>query len=127
MALIVQKYGGTSVGTPERIGQVADKVAGWRKKGNDIVVVVSAMSGETDRLLSLADAVAGIPPPRELDVLRLLARGLSNADIAQRLYLSEGTVRNYVSAVLSKLDVADRTQAAVLALRHGLVAGDDES
>ena len=63
--------------------------------------------------------------PRELDVLRLLARGLSNADIAQRLYLSEGTVRNYVSAILSKLDVSDRTQAAVLALRHGLVDVSD--
>lgn len=58
---------------------------------------------------------------RELDVLRLLARGLSNADIAKRLFLSEGTVRNYVSAVLAKLDVTDRTQAAVLALRYGLV------
>jgi DNA-binding NarL/FixJ family response regulator len=57
---------------------------------------------------------------RELEVLRLLARGLSNADIAQRLYLSEGTVRNYVSGVLSKLDVTDRTQAAILALRFGL-------
>jgi DNA-binding NarL/FixJ family response regulator len=58
---------------------------------------------------------------RELEVLRLLARGLSNADIARRLYLSEGTVRNYVSGILSKLDVADRTQAAVLALRAGLL------
>jgi NarL family two-component system response regulator LiaR len=63
---------------------------------------------------------------RELDVLRLLARGLCNADIAARLYLSEGTVRNYVSAILAKLDVADRTQAAVLALRHGLVDLGDE-
>ena len=58
---------------------------------------------------------------REMDVLRLLARGLSNAEIASQLYLSPGTVRNYVSAILSKLNVADRTQAAVLALRHGLV------
>ncbi len=58
---------------------------------------------------------------RELDVLKLLARGLSNAEIANRLYLSPGTVRNYVSAILAKLDVADRTQAAVLALRYGLV------
>jgi len=62
--------------------------------------------------------------PRELEVLRLLARGLNNADIAGQLYLSEGTVRNYVSAILSKLDVADRTQAAVLALRHGLVTDE---
>jgi NarL family two-component system response regulator LiaR len=57
---------------------------------------------------------------REREVLGLLARGLTNAEIAERLYLSEGTVRNYVSAILAKLDVADRTQAAVLALRHGL-------
>jgi DNA-binding NarL/FixJ family response regulator len=58
---------------------------------------------------------------RELEVLKLLARGLTNADIARQLYLSEGTVRNYVSAILSKLDVADRTQAAVLAIRYGVV------
>lgn len=63
---------------------------------------------------------------RELDVLKLLAKGLSNADIAQRLFLSEGTVRNYVSAILAKLDVADRTQAAVLALRYGLVNPNEE-
>lgn len=57
---------------------------------------------------------------REVDVLRLLARGLTNADIATKLYLSEGTVRNHVSAIYTKLDVDDRTQAAILALRHGL-------
>jgi NarL family two-component system response regulator LiaR len=58
---------------------------------------------------------------REMEVLRLLARGMNNAEIAGRLYLSEGTVKNYVSAILDKLDVADRTQAALLALRAGLV------
>jgi DNA-binding NarL/FixJ family response regulator len=57
---------------------------------------------------------------RELAVLRLLARGLSNPDIAGQLHLSEGTVRNYVSSLFVKLEVADRTQAAILALRHGL-------
>jgi DNA-binding NarL/FixJ family response regulator len=57
---------------------------------------------------------------REGDVLRLMARGLSNSEIAARLHLSEGTVRNYVSAVLAKLDVSDRTQAAIIAIRHGL-------
>jgi len=58
---------------------------------------------------------------RELEILRLVANGLSNAEIASQLFLSKGTVRNYVSTILNKLDVADRTQAAVLALRHGLV------
>lgn len=62
---------------------------------------------------------------RERGVLRLLARGLTNADIAERLHLTEGTVRNYVSAVFAKLGVTDRTQAALLALRHGLVDADD--
>jgi DNA-binding NarL/FixJ family response regulator len=57
---------------------------------------------------------------RELDVLRLIGKGLSNASIAEQLFLSEGTVRNYVSAVLTKLKVDDRTQAAVLAVKHGL-------
>jgi DNA-binding NarL/FixJ family response regulator len=57
---------------------------------------------------------------RETAVLRLLARGLSNADIAQQLHLSEGTVRNHLSAIFAKLDVADRTQAAVIAMQHGL-------
>jgi DNA-binding NarL/FixJ family response regulator len=58
--------------------------------------------------------------PRELDVLTLLGKGSSNSEIAAQLYLSEGTVRNYVSAILTKLGVHDRTQAAVLAVRHGL-------
>lgn len=56
---------------------------------------------------------------REIDILKLIARGYSNTEIASRLFLSEGTVRNYVSTILSKLNVADRTQAAVLALRMG--------
>ncbi len=58
---------------------------------------------------------------REQDILKLLARGLSNADIAQQLYLTEGTVRNYTSEIFKKLNVSDRTQAAVMALRYGLV------
>jgi DNA-binding NarL/FixJ family response regulator len=77
-----------------------------------------------------AQVVQGTVPPdtsiaeslseREREVLGLLARGLTNAEIAGRLYLSEGTVRNYVSAIFAKLGVPDRTQAAVLALRYGL-------
>ncbi|MCU1715871.1 aspartate kinase [Pseudomonas sp. 5P_3.1_Bac2] len=70
MALIVQKFGGTSVGTVERIQQVAQKVKKFRENGDDIVVVVSAMSGETNRLIDLAKQVSdGQPVPRELDVM----------------------------------------------------------
>jgi len=57
---------------------------------------------------------------RELDVLRLIAKGFNNSDIAGQLHLSEGTVRNHVSAILEKLGVSDRTQAAVIAIQHGL-------
>lgn len=57
---------------------------------------------------------------REIEVLRLLARGFSNGDIASRLHLSDGTVRNHVSSILAKLDVPDRTQAAIIAIKHGL-------
>ncbi len=59
--------------------------------------------------------------PREMEILQLLSLGLSNADIAQRLFLSEGTVRNYMSDLFSKLEVSDRTQAVIVALRYGLV------
>jgi len=69
MALIVQKFGGTSVGSVERIEAVADKIVGFRKRGDDVVVVVSAMSGETNRLMTLAKDIMDYPTPREMDVL----------------------------------------------------------
>ena len=69
MALIVQKYGGTSVGTVERIQNVANRVERFRDEGHDVVVVVSAMSGETNRLIALANEITENPPAREMDVL----------------------------------------------------------
>jgi aspartate kinase len=69
MSLIVQKYGGTSVGSVEKIGKVADKVAALAKSGDKVVVTVSAMSGETNRLLELANQMSHQPHPRELDVM----------------------------------------------------------
>ena len=69
MALIVQKFGGTSVGSVERIEQVAEKVKKFRAAGHDIVVVVSAMSGETNRLIDLAKQIMPQPDPRELDAI----------------------------------------------------------
>ncbi len=69
MSLIVQKYGGTSVGTVERIQGVAERIEKAHAAGHRLVVVVSAMSGETDRLLNLARAIKNPPPARELDAL----------------------------------------------------------
>ena len=69
MALIVQKYGGTSVGSAERIKNVARRVAKWKAQGHGLVVVVSAMSGETNRLIALAKEIQPDPDPRELDVI----------------------------------------------------------
>jgi len=69
MALIVQKFGGTSVGNTERIKQVAQRVAGYRARGDQVVVVVSAMSGVTDGLIKLAKEITPLPSEREMDVL----------------------------------------------------------
>ena len=69
MSLLVQKYGGTSVGSVERIEAVAEKVGKFRDQGHDMVIVVSAMSGETNRLIDLAKNIQATPDPREMDVL----------------------------------------------------------
>lgn len=100
-----------------------------------IAAIEGTMEGKThidpsvaDKLLTLVrqqvqpdTTFAGELTARELEILQHIARGLTNADIAGKLFLAEGTVRNYVSTVLDKLDVADRTQAAALAWHHGLV------
>jgi NarL family two-component system response regulator LiaR len=87
--------------------------------GGKLLAQVAHSKGEQDSSLA-ADL-----SERELEVLQLLAQGLTNAEIAEKLYLTRGTVRNYVSSILSKLDVDDRTQAAILAIRHGLVKSED--
>lgn len=79
--------------------------------------VLGVVSGRQSQPASILTAKLS---EREVDVLSLLARGFTNADIAAQLHLSEGTVRNHVSTILAKLEVNDRTQAAVIAIRHGL-------
>ena len=85
MALIVQKYGGTSVGSPERIKNVARRVARWQSQGHQIVVVLSAMSGETNRLLALARELQANPDPRELDVIASTGEQVTIALLAMAL------------------------------------------
>ena len=86
MALIVQKYGGTSVGSIERIEAVADRVAKHHAAGDQLIVVVSAMSGETNRLLGLAGEISNTPDPRELDMLVSTGEQVSMALLAMALH-----------------------------------------
>lgn len=98
MSLIVQKYGGTSVGSIERIEEVANKVIGYRKQGHDVVVVVSAMSGETNRLVELAHAVGNNPAPRELDVLLATGEQTTIALLSMALEKRGCSARSYTGA-----------------------------
>ena len=95
MALIVQKYGGTSVGNTEKIENVADKVIHWRNQGHKVVVVVSAMSGETNRLVELAHAVSSSPEPRELDVLLSTGEQVTIALLAMALIKKGCPAKSY--------------------------------
>ncbi|MDZ4262501.1 MAG: aspartate kinase [Pseudomonadota bacterium] len=98
MALIVQKYGGTSVGNVERIGNVATKVKGWRERGHDVIVVVSAMSGETNRLVDLAKGIQETPSPRELDVLLSTGEQVTIALLAMALEECGCPARSYTGS-----------------------------
>jgi len=107
MALIVQKYGGTSVGSPERIEAVAARVKRWHAQGHDIVVVVSAMSGETNRLIALARAISPEPDPRELDVMVSTGEQVTIALLSMALKKIGVDARSYTGA-----QVAIRTDSA---------------
>jgi len=95
MTLYVQKFGGTSVGTPERIENVADIVKATREKGIDVVVVVSAMSGETNRLIDLAGQIQARPNKRELDVLLSTGEQVTIALLAMALEKRGCPARSY--------------------------------
>lgn len=85
MALIVQKYGGTSVGSVERIQSVSERIISTQQQGHDVVVAVSAMAGETNRLMSLANQISEVPEPRELDMLLSAGEQVSIALLAMSL------------------------------------------
>ncbi|MCK0154006.1 aspartate kinase [Alcanivorax sp. S6407] len=135
MALIVQKYGGTSVGTVERIQAVAEKVAGFHKRGDQVVVVVSAMSGETNRLIELAKGISDNPPAREMDVLvstgeqvtiSLLSMALQKLGLGARSYTGSQiplrTDNTYSKARIEEID-DKKMRADLNAGRVVVVAG----
>jgi len=113
MALIVQKYGGTSVGTVERIQAVADKVAGFRQHGHDVVVVVSAMSGETNRLIELARQIKEQPDGRELDVLLSTGEQVTIALLAMALEQKGCPARSYTGAQVHILTDSAHNKARI--------------
>lgn len=114
MALIIQKYGGTSVGTVERIGAVADRVAATRAVGHDVVVVVSAMAGETDRLLGLARQIVEQPAGRELDVLLATGEQVSIALVSMALAARGRPARSYTGSQVHILTDSAHTKARIL-------------
>lgn len=114
MALIVQKYGGTSVGTIERIQAVADRVARGRSNGDDMVVVLSAMSGETDRLLGLAGQLSESPPHREIDVLLSTGEQVSIALLCIALDRMGVPARSYTGGQVQIRTDSSHTKARIL-------------
>ncbi len=128
MALIVQKYGGTSVGSVARIQAVAERVARWRGEGNDLVVVVSAMSGETNRLLGLAREITAHPEGRELDVLLSTGEQVTIALLAMALEERGVPARSYTGAQVHILTDGAHNKARILdiddrKMRDDLAAG----
>ena len=135
MALIVQKYGGTSVGSPERIKNVAKRVKRAREEGHDVVVVVSAMSGETNRLVALAHEMQESPDPREMDVvlatgeqvtIGLLAMALKNIGVDAKSYTGwQVAVRTDTAHTKARIESIDdeRMRADLQAGRVVIVAG----
>ncbi len=114
MALYVHKYGGTSVGTVGRIEHVADKIVQARRRGDDLVVVVSAMSGETDRLLNLARQIQARPNPRELDVLLSTGEQVTIALLCMALEARGCPAVSYTGAQARILTDAAHTKARIL-------------
>ena len=124
MALIVQKYGGTSVGSPERIKNVARRVARWHRQGHQLVVVVSAMSGETNRLIALAKEIQASPDPRELDVVMATGEQVTIGLLAMALKEVGLSARSYTGAQVRILTDNAYTKARILGIDEQAMRAD---
>ena len=124
MALIVQKYGGTSVGSPERIKNVARMVAKFRAEGHQVVVVVSAMSGETNRLIALTREVASHPSPRELDVVVSTGEQVTIGLLCMALEDIGVSAKSYTGAQVKILTDSMHTKARILNIDDAPVRRD---
>jgi aspartate kinase len=124
MALIVQKYGGTSVGTPERIKSVAERIARFRAAENRLVVVVSAMSGETNRLIALAKEIQPDPDPRELDVVMATGEQVTVGLLCMALIEIGVEARSYTGGQVRILTDSSHTKARIRKIDEEHVRAD---
>jgi len=127
MALLVQKYGGTSVGTIERIEAVADKVITYKEQGNDMVVVVSAMSGETNRLIGLAQQINPKGKGRELDVLLTTGEQVTIALLAMALEKRGYTAKSYTGGQASIVTDSAHNKARIKSIDNQNIRQDLEA
>lgn len=116
MGLIVQKYGGTSVGGPDRIKQVAARIARFQREGHQLVVVVSAMSGETNRLIALTRDITTTPTPRELDVVVSTGEQVTIGLLCMALHTLGVKARSYTGAQVRILTDSAHTKARILSI-----------
>jgi aspartate kinase len=124
MALIVQKYGGTSVGSPDRIRNVARRVARYKALGHQVVVVVSAMSGETNRLISLAKEIMPEPDPRELDQMVSTGEQVTIALTSMALMDLGLKARSYTGAQVRIVTDDAHTKARILSIDEERIRAD---
>ena len=124
MGLIVQKFGGTSVGSVERICAVAEKIIGFRDQGHDIVVVVSAMSGETNRLIGLATDIQQDPDPREMDVLVSTGEQVTIALLCMALKERGHDARSYTGSQVRILTDDSHTKARIQSIDNECIQKD---
>jgi len=124
MALIVHKYGGTSVGSPERIKNVAKRIAKWSRAGHQLVVVVSAMSGETNRLIGLAKEIQPNPDPRELDVVASTGEQVTIGLMAMALKELGLKAKSYTGPQVHVLTDSAYTKARILEIDEKKIRAD---
>ena len=124
MSLIVQKFGGTSVGSVERIKNVAQRVAKWAAAGHQVVVVPSAMSGETNRLIALAKEIQGNPDPRELDVVASTGEQVTVGLLSMALMELGVKAKSYTGAQVRVLTDSAHTKARIQAIDEARLRAD---
>ena len=121
MGLVVQKYGGSSVGSAERIKRVAERIVATRKDGNEVVVVVSAMGDTTDHLMDLAQQVSPAPPPRELDMLLTSGERISNALVTMAISTLGAQARSFTGSQAGVITDSAHGRARIIDVTPGRI------